>query len=74
MSITAASDRTYPVPTSYIYTCRWCGWAHAGVCPRVKAIEYHPNGEVKRVEFFDSAFGQVIANVSIAPSKHEEEI
>lgn len=23
---------------------------HGGPCPRVKAIEYHPNGAVKRVE------------------------
>ena len=25
---------------------------HGGPCPRVKAIEYHPTGTVKRVEFF----------------------
>ncbi len=24
---------------------------HGGHCPKVKAIEYHPNGTVKRVEF-----------------------
>lgn len=23
---------------------------HSGACPRVKAIEYHPDGAVKRVE------------------------
>lgn len=23
---------------------------HSGACPRLKAIEYHPNGTVKRVE------------------------
>lgn len=32
--------------------CSWCGNSHAGVvCPLVKAIEYHPNGTMKRVEF-----------------------
>lgn len=37
-----------------------CGWCsdppnhlvyHCGPCPRVKVIEYHPGGRVKRVEF-----------------------
>jgi hypothetical protein len=31
--------------------CRWCSGYHSGTCPKVKAIEYHPNGSVKRVEF-----------------------
>ncbi len=37
--------------------CKWCSvdsykiW-HGGKCPKVKAIEYHPNGAVKRVEFY----------------------
>lgn len=31
--------------------CRWCGGYHTGACPRVTAIEYHPNGSNKRVEF-----------------------
>jgi hypothetical protein len=32
--------------------CRWCGLIHASpMCPTVKAIEYHPDGTVKRVEF-----------------------
>jgi hypothetical protein len=35
--------------------CPWCsGIIHYGSpCPRVKAIEYHPNGMIKRVEFKD---------------------
>lgn len=32
-------------------TCGWCGGYHSGTCPKVKAIEYHPDGTVKRVEF-----------------------
>jgi hypothetical protein len=31
--------------------CPHCGLYHATTCPLVKAIEYHPNGQVKRVEF-----------------------
>lgn len=31
--------------------CGWCNGYHSGRCPKVKAIEYHPNGTVKRVEF-----------------------
>ena len=41
---------------------RECGWCsngsiktfHYGPCPRVKSIEYNPDGTVKRVEFRDS--------------------
>ena len=38
----------------------YCGWCsnppnhlvyHFGPCPRVRALEYHPNGQLKRVEF-----------------------
>jgi hypothetical protein len=32
--------------------CRWCGETHIkGTCPKVKAIEFFENGEVRRVEF-----------------------
>jgi hypothetical protein len=39
--------------------CPYCSGPHSGVihggpCPRVKAIEYHANGTVKRVEFHDT--------------------
>lgn len=32
--------------------CPYCGNMHTdgAMCPRVKAIEYHPDGTVKRVE------------------------
>jgi hypothetical protein len=52
-----------PMPSAYVsvptYTsastgtapCQHCGLHHQGVCPRVKAIEYYPDGTVKRVEF-----------------------
>jgi hypothetical protein len=33
--------------------CNYCGQTHTGTCPRVKAIEYWPDGTVKRVELRD---------------------
>ncbi len=36
--------------------CGHCGCYHAvGACPRVKAIEYFPDGTVKRVEYHQGA-------------------
>ena len=34
-------------------TCAYCGVWHSGTCPKVKSIEYHPDGTVRRVEFHD---------------------
>jgi len=31
--------------------CKWCGVSHGPRCPSVAAIEYHPDGTVRRVEF-----------------------
>jgi hypothetical protein len=31
--------------------CAHCGLHHGPVCPRIKAIEYYPDGSVKRVEY-----------------------
>lgn len=33
--------------------CKHCGNHHDGQCWRVKAVEYHTDGSVKRVEYFD---------------------
>ena len=30
-------------PSNYVY--------HNGVCPKVKAVEYHPDGTIKRIEY-----------------------
>jgi len=40
------------------YPCPYCSNGcqqiyHGGRCPQVKSIEYHENGTVKKVEFFD---------------------
>lgn len=32
-------------------SCPHCGSIHTTTCPRVSAIEYHPDGTLKRVEF-----------------------
>lgn len=34
--------------------CPWCGRSHPGECPRVKAEEFYPDGNLKRIEFFDA--------------------
>lgn len=31
--------------------CGWCGAHHTGSCPRVKSLEFYPDGSVRRVEF-----------------------
>ena len=39
-----------------VVPCNHCGNSHNGMtCPRVKAIEYHENGTIKRIEFKDDA-------------------
>lgn len=51
--------------------CQWCGLIHGPRCPTVKAIEYHPDGTVKRVEFMTPVDHRPIdwANIRIgAPS------
>lgn len=38
--------------------CPYCGTLHiegSGKCPLVSAFEYHPNGTLKRVEFYGPA-------------------
>ena len=36
-------------------TCGHCGMIHQGQCPRIKAIEYYPDGiSIKRVEYHES--------------------
>ena len=47
MTLTNAAQQQCPDGS-----CTWCGMHHGGMCPKVKAIEYHENGFVKRVEFY----------------------
>ena len=39
--------------------CEHCGNYHTGTCPRIKAIEYHKNGKIKRVEYHDMSAASV---------------
>lgn len=47
----------YPKLTTYgsKSKCGYCGFygEHQGTCPRIKSIEYFPNGTIKKVEFKD---------------------
>lgn len=45
MNETASQFAKHAVP------CPHCGLVHTTTCSRIKAIEYHSDGTVKRVEF-----------------------
>jgi hypothetical protein len=34
--------------------CKHCGMLHQGTCPRISAIDYYPNGSIKRIEYFEN--------------------
>lgn len=40
--------------------CRYCGMHHAAKCSLVKAMEYHPDGSLKRVEFYEPTRSPVV--------------
>lgn len=44
--------------TEWASACPHCGNWHTGVCPRVKSVEYNPDGTVRRVEYHDPATPQ----------------
>jgi len=53
--------------------CPWCSrpsvhhWVfHGGPCPRVKAIDYYPNGSIKRVEFWPEDEDLALAEADLA--------
>ncbi len=50
-------------------SCRYCGESvsHAGICPRIKAIEYHPDGSIRRVEFLDNQPFPVVPAGTLLP-------
>jgi hypothetical protein len=37
-----------------VHECGHCGMWHAGPCARIKAMEYYPDGTMKRVEYYDA--------------------
>jgi hypothetical protein len=44
-------ERYFTAPHTDFHYCGHCGFWHQGPCPNVKAIEYHRNGSVKRIEY-----------------------
>ena len=49
--------------------CGYCGQWHDNVCPRVKAMEYHPDGTIKRVEFHPTSWATSLGDV-VEGGKH----
>jgi hypothetical protein len=43
--------------------CPHCHQYHTGICPYVKAIEYYPDGTVKRIEYHNNTQGNPICFV-----------
>lgn len=39
-------------------SCKHCEMIHGGVCPKIKAIEYYPDGSIRRVEYYEFKAGQ----------------
>ena len=62
------SDITIGISSS---SCPYCGtdfsvvYHFGGMCPKVKAIEYFPNGAVKRVELWNERDEQEDSRVTI---------
>lgn len=48
--------------------CRWCDDVHPGVCPKVAAIEYQPDGQTVQVVHF---FPPQVAPTPAEPSSDE---
>jgi hypothetical protein len=70
-------DNPYWSEDTYVYggrddnnaapsVCPYCGMYHSGMCPRIKLIEYHPNGQIKRIEFYDERTPQYAAPLTTA--------
>jgi hypothetical protein len=55
----------------YVATiCPRCGGGHAhGECPDVRAIEYYPDGRVKRVEYFEGTGRRLTGTVTVTWAK-----
>jgi hypothetical protein len=46
---------TQPITPAMLTKCPHCANYHAGRCPEVRAIEYHQDGSIKRVEYLTPA-------------------
>jgi len=54
-----------PTPCAYCSGQNGDVYHYGGMCPKVKVIEYFPNGAVKRVEFWDERDEQENSKVTI---------
>ena len=51
--------------------CPYCGiTGHLGRCTSIKAIEYHPDGTIKRVEFYAPRDYVPVIFANPAPQNH----
>ena len=62
----------YVPGTNTTPTCLHCGMWHTGPCPRIKSIEYFPNGTVKRVEYHDFASSSDAKLPLIGPGRNAQ--
>jgi len=53
--------------------CEHCGMLHETTCPRIKAIEYHTNGTIKRIEFVTDADKRAVHHHDHSPRIIERE-
>jgi hypothetical protein len=56
------------ITTNGYQPCAHCGVYHSGRCPQVKAIEYYPNGNIKRIEFIGPGDYLAPLGVPLPPS------
>lgn len=59
----------------YPPVCGHCGGWHEGICPRIKSVEYHSNGTVRRIEYHDTRDSAALpaSPSSPAPQTQEEQ-
>ena len=48
----AQANYHYPYYSTALPPCQFCGKHRGGSCPYVESIEYHENGEIKKVVFW----------------------
>ena len=53
-------------------TCPHCGDWHNGACPEIRAIEYYPDGRVKRVEYERGQGKPFYQLPSVPPQQYEQ--
>lgn len=40
-----------PIPPPPLTECVHCGLIHKGRCQRIKAIDFYPSGDIRRIEY-----------------------